>query len=640
MFYYDKKAIIIPVEKVTIDVQEERMFYKRENAFRLKYVLPVLCFLCFCLVAEKEACAETLSGEGFQYVIIDESEKTIEITALTDAKQAEIVDMECGSIVIPSAIGGYKVIGIGTSAFSTTGLKEEIYSVTLSEGIEYIGELSFYGLTNLSEVNLPSTLQSMGKGVFGDCVALEQIEIPDNLNTMGARCFYGCTALKSIALPDGMTEISANCFQSCVNLETVELPSTLTSIQKLAFYYCKKLETIEFPKSVKFFGSGAVWGTAWLKEQRDASEDGLVIVNNIVVDGRLCSGNVELPDGIEGIGEYAFHGPENYLETDNMTGAPISSIVFPDSCTAIYYKAFYKCTELQTVTLSDSITTIKDNAFDGCTSLETITLPANLEELGMQVFANCGEVEVIVPDSVPNPENIHFEDMPDVTFQVEEGGNVYLYLIQNNIEIEYNTYEAPEGETEGGNQNPTTEDEKETNKKEEEEQATTEEQQNVQKEYKIGGKYVVKKLRYKVLSKNKVAFVGATNKRIKSLNIPATVKLGDTKYKVTSITKRACKNYKNLKRVVIGNNVTTVGNEAFMNCKALASVTVGKGVKSIGKKVFYKDTKLKKLVIKSKKLTKVGKKAFYKVSGMQVQVPKHKNKKYQKRYKKLIQNAK
>ncbi len=73
------------------------------------------------------------------------------------------------------------------------------------------------------------------------------------------------------------------------------------------------------------------------------------------------------------------------------------------------------------------------------------------------------------------------------------------------------------------------------------------------------------------------------------LNIKATVTINGVKYKITAIAANACK-----------------GN------KKITSVVIGKNVKKIGKKAFYKCTKLKKVTIKSKKLTKssVGKKAF------------------------------
>lgn len=706
------------------------MFYpKIQNKLGLRCVMLLLICVSVCFLGKRTIYAETLTGGGFQYIIIDESEKTIEITAATDANKADII--ESGSVTIPSTIDGYKVIGIGTSAFSTENLQTTLQSVTISEGVEYIGELSFYGLTNLNEVSLPSTLQSIGYGAFGDCKGLTEITLPMNLKVLGEKCFcesgieiitlpdglesigtecfaksslktvtfpkeatitigdkafFACENLTSVALSEGIIEISAKCFQSCINLKSITLPSTLTTIGRTAFFYCKSLAEIEIPENVKNFGGGAFWGTPWFKAQRDSCENNLVIINNIVVDGRLCAGDIQLPEGVEGVGEHAFYGSEDHMELDStkMTGAAITSIVFPDSCTRISSLAFYKCAQLETVDFSDSITTIENNAFDSCTSLETVTLPANLEVLGKKAFVACGELEIIVPDSVPNPENIHFEDMPDVTFQVQEGGKVYLYLTQNNIINNYETYEPvddgkgddsssgngnQDDSTTGGDDNQggntddgdgtqggttdTEDDEKDNNKGEgstqesnDGEQKQDEQNQQINDSitpepvYEIGKTYTVNELKYKITSNNKVSFAGSTNKKITSLTIPATVKLGNKMYKVTAVSEKACKNYKKLKKLVVGNNVSKIGAEAFMNCKALKNVTLGKGIKEIGKKAFYKNTKLKNLKIKSKKLKKVGKKAFYKTKKMNISIPEHKNDKYYKKYRKLINKAK
>ena len=124
--------------------------------------------------------------------------------------------------------------------------------------------------------------------------------------------------------------------------------------------------------------------------------------------------------------------------------------------------------------------------------------------------------------------------------------------------------------------------------------------------YTIGG------LIYKITSvENKtVELCGTTNKKLKKLNVKATVTIDGAVYKVTSIGKAAFKNIKTLKSLTIGKNVTTIGNKAFFKCK-----------------------ELKKVVIKAKKLKKVGAGAFKKTNKkMTVKAPK----KMQKKYKKLI----
>lgn len=84
-----------------------------------------------------------------------------------------------------------------------------------------------------------------------------------------------------------------------------------------------------------------------------------------------------------------------------------------------------------------------------------------------------------------------------------------------------------------------------------------------------------------------VEFSGTAKKKVAEVTIPASVKIGNTVYKVTSIAKNAFKNNKKIKTVVIGKNVKSIGKKAFFGCKNLRKITV-----------------------KSKVLTKVGAKAF------------------------------
>lgn len=67
---------------------------------------------------------------------------------------------------------------------------------------------------------------------------------------------------------------------------------------------------------------------------------------------------------------------------------------------------------------------------------------------------------------------------------------------------------------------------------------------------------------------------------------------------------------KNLKRVIIGDQVASIGIGAFRNCKNLKSVVIGKGVKGIPARAFGGCKALKRITIKSGKLKKAGRNAF------------------------------
>ena len=60
--------------------------------------------------------------------------------------------------------------------------------------------------------------------------------------------------------------------------------------------------------------------------------------------------SIEIPEGIENIGDYQFYGFDN-----------VTSITIPNSVTSIGKYAFYNCNGLES-----SVTSIGNNAFDDC----------------------------------------------------------------------------------------------------------------------------------------------------------------------------------------------------------------------------------------------------------------------------------
>ena len=99
-----------------------------------------------------------------------------------------------------------------------------------------------------------------------------------------------------------------------------------------------------------------------------------------------------------------------------------------------------------------------------------------------------------------------------------------------------------------------------------------------------------------------------------TITIPAQVTIKGVTYKVTSVGASACRNQAGITKVIIGKNVTKIGNRVFSGCK-----------------------KLKKVTVKTTKLTEstVGSNAFSGISsGVVVKVPESKVKEYRRLFKK------
>ena len=119
---------------------------------------------------------------------------------------------------------------------------------------------------------------------------------------------------------------------------------------------------------------------------------------------------------------------------------------------------------------------------------------------------------------------------------------------------------------------------------------------------------------YQVTAGRTVTYLSPRNQKVTSITVPDTLVIDGISYKVTSISKNACRGMKKLKKVTLGRNVKKIGKRAFYNCKKLKSVTV-------------RTTKLKK--------TSLGKKAFFKIlKKCTFYCPKKKKKVYKKYFQK------
>lgn len=144
--------------------------------------------------------------------------------------------------------GTLNVIGTGATKDNTTytpfGDKlSSIKTLVISEGITYLGNNLFYqsyrntyGLTQLENIYLPSTLTGIGSHVFGKLAA--------------------GTGLDTLVIPEGVTSIGAYSFYES-KINNLVLPSTLTSIGRMAFYDMTSKTIINLSTETQTIGDGA-----------------------------------------------------------------------------------------------------------------------------------------------------------------------------------------------------------------------------------------------------------------------------------------------------------------------------------------------------------------------------------------------
>ena len=128
-------------------------------------------------------------------------------------------------------------------------LSPDKYSIP--NNVTSIGDCSFM-YSNLTTIEIPSSVTSIGREAFEVCKKLTTINIPNSVTSIGDYTFSECTSLTTIEIPDSITSIGDEVFAFCTSLTTIEIPNSVTSIGDYTFSECYNLAEIKIYNNIVF----------------------------------------------------------------------------------------------------------------------------------------------------------------------------------------------------------------------------------------------------------------------------------------------------------------------------------------------------------------------------------------------------
>lgn len=298
---------------------------------------------------------------------------------------------------------------------STITVEGETYTVT---GIQ---EKAFYSCPELKNVQIPSTVSTIGAQAFGESPLLSKIIVdPTNPNfyadnngilfnkTQTELIFCPKTFSGAYTVPEDVQKIHAFAFNNCKQLTSVVLPNGLKRIEDGAFWGCSNMTSANIPSGLTYLGSDAFRNASSLSSS-------IVLPSTLSEIGssafKRCTSlsNVTIENGVEIIGGSAF------VDCSNL-----KSIDIPNSVYSLGTSAF-ESAGLTSINIPESITEIQASVFYGC-KLTKITLPAGLKSIAAEAFADNGTniEKVEIPESVISIGNNAFN-----------GTNVKNFYINN-----------------------------------------------------------------------------------------------------------------------------------------------------------------------------------------------------------------
>lgn len=133
----------------------------------------------------------------------------------------------------------FLIINNNVNSFAPAGITR----CEIPQGVVSIGDDVFRGCNELTEIIIPSSVQSFGLRVFWG-TQISTIEIPNGVTILPLALFDSCTSLKTIILPESIIEIGRSVFASCRELESITIPEGVQHIRSNAFGWCSKLTSI------------------------------------------------------------------------------------------------------------------------------------------------------------------------------------------------------------------------------------------------------------------------------------------------------------------------------------------------------------------------------------------------------------
>ena len=287
-------------------------------------------------------------------------------------------------------------VPFGTNTFGST-TSSPVTTLNILDGVTNIGYGQFTSvhngtnIRNLTTINFPGTLTTIGTYAFANCTKLVTLVFPASLRTIELGSFGACTGLSSLDFSAVTLSFSilSQAFMNCTKLVTLVFPASLTSIGSSAFNNCN-ITSITFPhgSALTSIGNGAFGNNNITTLNWGVNRTGSTAAVTFGTDVFGSQGTVttlNILEGVTGIANNQF----NSIATNMGWTESLTTLNLPTTLVNIGDYAFNGCSQITSLSFTSSPMTIGDYAFNGCTSLETVEfLRTTLPTIGTNNFTN------------------------------------------------------------------------------------------------------------------------------------------------------------------------------------------------------------------------------------------------------------
>lgn len=226
---------------------------------------------------------------------------------------------------------------------------------TIPSATTTIATSAFYRSTQLTSVNIPGTVTSIGSYAFTYCSNLTEFITDTNNSNYSVvdgvlfdknrttLILYPAGKIGDYSIPNSVQTIGNYAFSSSAKMTSINIPNSVSTIGNYAFYYCNTLDNLNIPSTVTAIGSSAFYYCTGLKSiyANSVLPINLSLSTNVFynINKTLC--NIYVPKGSLASYQAANQWKDfnNILEKAN-TYVPVENIVdiriFPNPVTEYF----------------------------------------------------------------------------------------------------------------------------------------------------------------------------------------------------------------------------------------------------------------------------------------------------------------
>lgn len=325
-----------------------------------------------------------------KFFYTDKPDGTIKITAYHGTKNT--------TFVIPDTIDGKVVSELGSSAFSSAFPQGSITEkVIIPATISKIDNYAFAYNSGLTEIEFlgNSQLEDIGSSAFYGCSALTDINLPTGVESIGDMSFAGCSSLfGTFTLPVSVTNVSAGAFNDCgitafniaasnsdyITVDGVLYEKNGSSIGNVLVAYPAGKTTTNFtvPNSVDSITEFGIYNNTFIQS---------IDLNNVETILQHGLSNCENLSTVAG--SYLNNADSTLLVNTAWLNNNENDFVAVGSVLLIYQGN-------QAIVDVSNYVQISDFAFALNNNIEKIITGNNTEELGAYIFTGCSNLSELV----------------------------------------------------------------------------------------------------------------------------------------------------------------------------------------------------------------------------------------------------